>query len=386
MRHNLRHLRVFLAIAETGSITRAAEAARLSQPAVTQGLSRLEAALGAALFRRGPQGLFLTPSGDIFRVRVERAFLLLDRVLAEVAPRLHMTITSAQIDALIAVADAENFTLAARRLGLAQPTVHRAVAQLEQETRRALFERTAHGTIATRLGQVLAQAARLALRELSQAEAELAELQSATTGKIVIGAMPLSRSHILPTAIVAFQRDRPTQTILVTEGPYAELLSGLRRGDIDLLIGALRLPAPIGDIEQTELFQDTALMVGRPGHPIFQNPSPDLAELAAYPWIVGPPQTPIRDHFDRLFGDSGLSPRHLVETGSLILMRELLDQTDYLGFASGGQVRAEISRGLLRAIEFDLSTSRRPIGLTTRAGWLPTPAQRRFIEIIKSVI
>ncbi len=57
MRHNLRHLRVFLAIAETGSITRAAEAARLSQPAVTQGLTRLEAALGAALFRRGPQGL-----------------------------------------------------------------------------------------------------------------------------------------------------------------------------------------------------------------------------------------------------------------------------------------------------------------------------------------
>ncbi len=384
MRHNLRHLRVFLAVAETGSVTRAAASAHLSQPAVTQAISKLEAALGVALFDRSSHGLFPTPAGETFRLRVQRAFALLDRVVGEIAPRLQLTITAAQTEALIAVSDAENFTLAAKRLGLAQPTVHRAITQLEQDAQRKLFERTALGTVATRLGQSLAQAARLALAELSQAEAELAELRSESAGKIVIGAMPLSRSHILPTAIVKFQQERPGQTILITEGPYAELLSGLRRGDIDFLIGALRYPVPIDDVEQRELFQDTAVMIGRPGHPIFGKGQADLAQLAQYPWVVSPPATPIRNHFDRLFGEQGLVPRQLVESGSLILMREILNETDYLGFASGGQVRAEIARGLLRRIDFDLTATRRPIGLTTRSGWLPTPAQRLLIQTIEN--
>ncbi|HWU64839.1 MAG TPA: LysR family transcriptional regulator [Ensifer sp.] len=385
MRYNLRHLRVFLAVAETGSVTRAAETARVSQPAVTQSIAKLETTLGIALFNRSPHGHFLTPAGEIFQLRVQRALTLMDRALADIAPRLLLTVTAAQIEALIAVSDAENFTLAARRLGLAQPTVHRAVAQLEKEAGRALFERTARGTIATRLGQSLARAGRLAFSELSQAEAELADLRAEGGNKIVIGAMPLSRSHLLPTAIVKFQQQRPTQTILVTEGPYSELLAGLRRGDIDFLIGALRHPTPIDDIQQIELFHDTAVMIARPDHPIFDGSPADLARLAHYPWIVSAPSTPIREHFDRIFQEQGLSPRQLVESGSLILMREILNQTDYLGFASGGQVRAEIARGLVRNIDFDLSATRRPIGLTTRSDWLPTAAQQHFIRMIRSL-
>lgn len=386
MRHNLRHLRVFLSVADTASVTRAAETMGVSQPAVTQALARLEALLATPLFSRTPHGLYLNPSGEILRLRVSRAFDVLDPALTSIAPRLRLTATTSQLEALIAVCDEENFTLAARRLGLAQPTVHRAVAQLELEAGRALFERSAQGTAPTRSGQSLAQAARLAFSELSQAEAELADARAETAGTIVIGAMPLSRSHILPAAIVKFQKERPSQTISVREGPYAELLAGLRRGDIDFLIGALRQPTPIADVEQTELFHDTAVIIGRPDHPVFENDKAGVAELARYPWIVGPPSTPIRDHFDRLFGSAGLNPTPAVESGSLILMREILSQTDYLGFTSGGQVCAEIARGIVRQIDFDLSATRRPIGLTTRIGWLPTPAQRHLIRTIEEMI
>lgn len=386
MRYNLRHLRAFLALAETGSLTRTADRLRVSQPAVTQGLSKLEARVGVALISRTPHGLFLNSAGETFRLRIERALTLLDAALGEIAPRLRLTATAAQLEALIAVNDTGNFTLAAGHLGLAQPTVHRAIAQLEQEAGRVLSERTAHGTVPTRLGQGLAQAARLALSELSQAEAELAELGAPMASRIVVGAMPLSRSHILPAAIVKLQEERPRQTVLVTDGPYGELLSGLRRGHIDVLIGALRQPAPIDDIQQTVLFHDTAVMVARPEHPAFMRSPPALADLARHPWIAGPPGTPIRDHFDRLFQDQGIETAPLVETGSSILMREILSQTDYLGFASGGQVRAEVDRGHLRIVDIDLSATHRPIGLTTRVGWLPTPAQRRFIEIIRSLL
>ena len=198
---NLRHLRLFLAVAETGSVTDAAARCHVTQPAVTQALAKLELAIGATLFERTRQGFFATPQGVILAERIRRALARLDPALSDIAPRLTLTASLAQLQALVALRETENFTLAARRLGLAQPTVHRAITQLEQEAGRILFERTAFGMIASRQAKTLAQAMRLALTELDQAEAELADLNGEEAGRLVIGALPLSRSVLLPQAI-----------------------------------------------------------------------------------------------------------------------------------------------------------------------------------------
>ncbi len=93
-----------------------------------------------------------------------------------------------------------NVILAARRLGLAQPTVQRAIGQLEEEARRAPSERTARGFVATRPCRARARAARLAFTEFAQAEAELAEIDGRAGARIVVGAPPLSPSVLLPRA------------------------------------------------------------------------------------------------------------------------------------------------------------------------------------------
>ncbi|WSG93953.1 LysR family transcriptional regulator [Rhizobium johnstonii] len=385
VQHNLRHLRVFLAVVDTNSVTRAADVCHLSQPAVTQALSKIERALRTTLFTRTPQGLFANAQGDVLAKRVRRAFGFLDPALNELSPRLRMVATSSQLQALIAVREAENFTLAARRLGPAQPTVHRAVTQLEEEAARPLFERTSYGIVATRAAGTLAQAARLAFAELAQAEVDLAETLSEEAGRIVVGAMPLSRSFVLPRAIAEFRKFRPNTPIHILEGPYADLLAGLRRGEIDFLIGALRDPAPIGDVEQRFLFTDTLVVVAGSNHPLTtRSEQLTVEELAAYPWIVGQRGTPIRRHFDTLFEGLDHPPTSIVESSSLILMRELLNGTDHLGCISYLQAQAELSRGLLKALPLDLSHTARPIGLTLRINWMPTRAQEQFLRFVSS--
>lgn len=382
LQHNLRHLRVFLMVVDTASVTKAAELCHVSQPAVTQALSKIERGVGMALFTRTAQGLFVNKQGEVLAKRVRRAFSYLDPALSDLSPRLRITATTAQLQALIAVREMENFTLAARRLGLAQPTVHRAVTQLEQEAARPLFERTSYGIVATRTAQTLAQAARLAFAELAQAEADLAETVSEEAGRIVIGAMPLSRSYVLPQAIANFRALRPKIPIQVVEGPYADLLAGLRRGEIDFLIGALRHPAPIGDVEQRVLFTDTLVLVAGRDHPLIGKDHIALEELASYPWVVGLTGTPIRKHFDAMFDSLGRRPASIVESGSLILMRELLDRTDHLGCISYLQAEAELTRGLIKALPYDLDHTARPIGLTLRSGWMPTAAQEQFLDLV----
>ncbi len=58
-------LHIFLTVASEGSISRAADALYMSQPAVSQHIKALERDLGAALFRRGRKGVQLTPAGEI---------------------------------------------------------------------------------------------------------------------------------------------------------------------------------------------------------------------------------------------------------------------------------------------------------------------------------
>jgi DNA-binding transcriptional LysR family regulator len=72
---DLRHLRLFIAVAEELNFTRAAERVNLSQPALSQQIRGLEDDLGAPLFLRTARGAVLTPAGDVL---LEEARRLLD--------------------------------------------------------------------------------------------------------------------------------------------------------------------------------------------------------------------------------------------------------------------------------------------------------------------
>jgi DNA-binding transcriptional LysR family regulator len=71
---NLRQVEMFKAIFETGSITRAAAALNVSQPAVTKSLQLLEHDLGLTLFTRTPKGLVPSHEARAFYTEVERSF------------------------------------------------------------------------------------------------------------------------------------------------------------------------------------------------------------------------------------------------------------------------------------------------------------------------
>lgn len=79
MRPTLRQVETFLAIAETGRLSAAAQRLGLSQPAVSQALRELEAALGLRLVDRTTRRLALTEGGAAFREGAARAVLALDR-------------------------------------------------------------------------------------------------------------------------------------------------------------------------------------------------------------------------------------------------------------------------------------------------------------------
>jgi len=79
----IRHLRYFLAVAEAGSFSRAADRLGISQPSVSQQMRDLEADLRVSLFQRKGKRILLTPSGLIFQEHARAMLRQLENFLQE---------------------------------------------------------------------------------------------------------------------------------------------------------------------------------------------------------------------------------------------------------------------------------------------------------------
>ena len=392
---NLRHFFALPDIARRGRISAAARDAFLSQSAMTQALRKLESAAGTALFERTGRGVVPTRAGARLVHRAQRASALLLRLERDLRSRhpdarpggsLNRSVSTSQLRALIAVADTGSFAQAARNLGLAQPTVHRAARDLESLLDIALLSRGSRGVVPTAAARRLARVGALVFAEIRQGFEELRELDGANDSRVAIGALPLVRSTLLPDVVTRLLVRYPNARVSIQDGPYSEQLDALQFGRIDWLIGALRDPLDAADIQQCALFDHPLAVVVRPGHPLLGKTAPTAQELAALDWIAPRRRTPARRIFDGFFSRAGLdSPARVIECSSLVTTRGLVQQSDRAALLSPLQIRTEKASGQLAVLVAALAESHRAIGISTRVDWAPTQVQAAFDEILREL-
>ncbi|GMM93401.1 LysR family transcriptional regulator [Qipengyuania sp. MTN3-11] len=381
---NLRHIRALSEIVTRGSVSAAAESVHLSQPALTQGIAKMERQLGLRLFERGTKGMEPTPEGLLLAERAAAAIRHLRGGGRGARGMAHpeQLLTATQLRAFVALVDNGSFAAAAQATGQSQPALHRAVRDLEQLFALPLVERRGRTVALTGAGQKLARAARLAASELTAGIAETHPEEDRRGGRIIVGAMPLCRALVLPRAISRFVRAWPRAKIDVIEGSWRELVDPLRDGEIDLMIGALRDDDP-PDLVQSPLMIDRLAVIGRANHPLTGR-APALPDLARYPWIVGNAGSPLRAHWETLF-DEGVAPDAPIECGSVMVIRSVLAESDFLTLLSVDQVALELDAGMLGIIAGPLERVVRTIGISRRASWRPTRAQSELIALVEEV-
>lgn len=393
MKINLRHFLALATIAECGRLATAAERLHLSQPALTQALRKLEASAGTPLFERSGFGVRPTMAGKALVRRSGRASEFLSTAEQELLGNttgpgqpFHRQVTVSQLRALVAIVETGGYSTASRRLGLSQPTVHRAAKDLEQVVGFELFSRATRGVTVTEEAIVLARYASLVFAEIRQGLEEIWEMQGRTDSRVAIGSLPLVRSEFLPIAVTQLLSRYPSARVSILDGPYAEQLHALRCGQVDWLIGAIREPSPAADIEQKHLFDQPLTVVVRPGHPMLDAGSITIEELAALDWIVPRPLAPARKFFNAYFEGRGVAvPGSIIECSSLVATRGLLLKSDRAALLSPLQAQEDVSAGKLAILVDNIPGSLRAIGMATRKDWAPTFLQEEFDRILRSV-
>jgi LysR family transcriptional regulator, regulator for genes of the gallate degradation pathway len=395
---NLRHLRLLQGVVQCGSVSAAARVMHMTQPAVTQAINGLEIALQSRLFQRSPRGMEPTAAGRVLAHRVLRCLHQLHEGCVEAAGQRMAAIgtdpigalpgiTPTQLRVLIGVTDQGSIGAAARTLKIARSTAHCAVRELERVLGGTLFEQTSFGLRATREAGRLARRALLAFAEIDQARAEIAALGGQESGRTVIGAMPLARSRLVPTAVLAFADRCPGHTVSILDGSYENMVDSLRRGAADILVGALRDPVPHADIVQEPLFEDPLSLIVRMGHPLAGQTRPTLRDLSEFAWIAPRKGSPLRHRYEALvekIKPAVHSPVPApIECNSLVAARALLLASDRVMLLSAHQAYFELAAGQLTALAHPLGPVSRPIGLTMRRDWAPTETQGILVDLLR---
>ena len=224
-----------------------------------------------------------------------------------------------QLEYLVAAAHHGGAARAAQALHVSQPSISKAIAELEALWGERLFVRLhARGLELTAAGAVRVRQAKAVLRQADSLQAPRAvEIM----GRLRVGCLSTLGARYLPDILSRLRAAHPCIDVQLVEGDTESLTHQLERGALDVaLLYDLGLARGIR-LQAVAHLRPYALLPWR--HPLVRQPHLGLAELAREPFIlIGLPHS--RDYFLSLFRAAGVTPRIAHESPSLEMVRALV--------------------------------------------------------------
>lgn len=248
-----------------------------------------------------------------------------------------------QLRYVLAVADTGNFTKAAARCSVAQPSLSQQVAKLERELGHRLFHRLGRRAVPTEAGAVFLDRARRILLEAENAAREIRDSPSLER-TITIGAVPTLAPYLLPPLLERCRLTLPTVEVLTREGFRADLVEAVVRGDLDLALVSLPLRDPRLSIEP--VFAEPLLLAVGVDHPLARQPHVTAQDLAAQTFVMLGDGSTLTTQIERFCGEFDFTPRIGYRCAQVATLKALVALG--LGIAILPQVsRHAADRGLL---------------------------------------
>jgi LysR family cyn operon transcriptional activator len=215
----------------------------------------------------------------------------------------------------LAAAQAQNFTLAADRLHITQPTLSHQIKQLEDELGVQLFVRigrTVHLTVA---GELFRTYASRALHEVELGRDALHELENLRHGRLTLGVLSSFGTFTLPPILADFNTAYPGISINVLRLRSGEIERKLLDGELNLAIA--NAPAGSDQIDIDPLMDDPLAFVVGERHPLAGATRISIADLRDQALILLSPEYNSRQLIDATFRRHDIQPSIAMEMNAV---------------------------------------------------------------------
>ena len=223
----------------------------------------------------------------------------------------------------VAAAEEEHVGLAARRLNVSQPSLSRAIADLEQELGVRLFERAGRGIRLNPAGRQFLAGAQQVLAEVERASASARRVGSGEVGQLDIGAVDtVSWAGVVPEALRALRSARPGVLLRLFPLSSRDQLAAIQGGRLD--VGFLyNRPREDPATQAIAVAEDKVVLAVPADHGLSGAGKVALSDLAEEAFVSFPrAASPVyHDRLARACAGRGLQPRVVQEaaTGAGIL-------------------------------------------------------------------
>ncbi|MBP1156225.1 MULTISPECIES: LysR family transcriptional regulator [unclassified Paenibacillus] len=233
-----------------------------------------------------------------------------------------------QLQYALQIAIDKNFSRAAEKLHIAQPSLSQQLSKLEKEIGVLLFQRTTNSVEATHAGTVFVEKAQKILDMVEQLKKEMEDISQMRKGRLVVGSLPITGAHVLPLVLPVFQARYPEiDIVLVEETTFnLEQLTASGKADISLL----SLPLIDDALDYEAVIEEEIVLAVPKTHPLARHTADghgnviDIAELRDEPFITLKRGQGFRQITLNLCQKGGFTPNIVFESSNIETVQSLV--------------------------------------------------------------
>ncbi|WP_217556340.1 LysR family transcriptional regulator [Paenibacillus sp. GbtcB18] len=293
-----------------------------------------------------------------------------------------------QLQYAVQIALERNFSRAAEKLHIAQPSLSQQLSKLEREIGVLLFQRSTNSVELTHAGSIFVDKAQAILDSLEQLKQEMEDISQMKKGKLVVGSMPITGSTIMPYVLPVFQAAYPDIEVVLVEETSANLEKLTTSGQTD--ISLLSLPLQEDSLVYSHLLEEEIVIAFPPSHPLakrhMENGEPvTISELESEAFIALKKGQGFRKINVALCQEAGFTPNIVFESSNMETVQSLVAAG--MGIAFVPYLIAKRTRSELSPIHLPLRNHpSRTLVIAHRRGRYLSKAADAFIETIQAVM
>ena len=285
-----------------------------------------------------------------------------------------------QLNHLIAVAEHQSFSAAARALHTVQSNVSTHVAKLEKELGAALIDR--HTMQPTAEGRAVLERARRIRTELQAINDDIVSMRHEVAGEVRIGCIGTTGRWMASPLLGRLAERHPSLLPVLVEATTTSLTPRVLDGDLDMAI--VNTPVVEAGLESEPLFDEERIIVAPTDHPLADRGTINVADLAEHPVMLTPRGTTFRDAIDQELAAAGVRLTAAAEVDGLRLLASLA----YQGYAPALLPASAVSGypdGNWSLVHVE-GLARRSVGLVRNRRTTPSMPIRAAREVVLDVI